>query len=148
MDRLVKIDAVYLGRLLREASREYEFRFEVCGEDKKNWQEVKIPVEFSPKTRTFDPVLDPSIQPLSVDLTDDVRTANNKKYEGLVLMSNSNTLPEGGELIPIRIPKEMKYYRVITRCPRCEQIYPSDRYGDRYTEDGYFIISSGEISGI
>lgn len=147
MDRLVKIDAVYLGRLLREASREYEFRFEVCGKDEK-WQEVKIPVEFSPKTRTFDPVLDPSIQPLSVDLTDDVRTANNKKYEGLVLMSNSNTLPEGGELIPIRIPKDMTKYRVITRCPRCEQIYPSDNYESRYTKDGYFIISSGEINGI
>lgn len=144
MDKIVQIDAHFLGRLLRASDREYGFRFEVS-ETEGNWIVITIPVELKNSIR-YEDTLNPEIKPLSVEGNlGSPDKGNVKVYENLVRLSNTSKGIQEDSLVSIRVPEKAKFFRVVTRCPRCEMIYPSENYPDRYTENGEFIVANGEI---
>lgn len=146
MDRLVNVDMKWLGRLLRTTDNEYKFRFEVSETDTYTgpWERVNVPVEFNSGSNKWEDIPGTIYRPLTSDGT----APNNDVYEKVISGSNTDYISKDN-LIEIRIPRNMRYYRIVTSCPRCERLFPIEQYRERYTSDtGEFIIASGPIKNI
>lgn len=155
MDKIIRLNTFYLGNLLQpvEGTNKLSFLFQVS-DDGEEWKNVGIDdpntVMDNPVTIGSDGVYkhnskDSAIYvPLSAD-----NVPNNSVYEKLAEYSNLTVQGrEEEDLVSVRIPEEMKQYRVLTKCRRCEKIYPEDSNPDRYVRyDGsaYFIIATGSI---
>lgn len=158
MDKLIRLNTFYLGNLLQpvEGTNKLSFLFQVS-DNGTEWKNVGIGdsgVVDNPVTIGSDGVYkhnskDSAIYvPLSA-----TGVPNNSVYEKLVEYSNLTVQGRKEEdLVSVRVPEEMTQYRVLTKCRRCEKIYPKDSDNDsnkaRYVEyDGveYFVIATGSL---
>lgn len=129
MDKLVKLNIQYLGRLIRPSNEAYQLQF-WTSPDNKNWNNaVGYTVEWDSKTQTYSASLDQAYKPLTASGS----TTNNNKYQNIVDSTQS------GRSFEIRVPETEKYYRVLVNCDRCCKLYPER------VDGSWFVAASGSM---